>query len=216
MANDTLAPWERWPVAALFVAQGAYVFEWYTRATLPPEVRALLPWLVTAAGVAAFVAIDGAMIATVAGMRAGRRSQWSVAAIVLTAAFGAAVALDLHGALAVGAWLHAGFALTIAAYLLHLAQPRSTDARIVSHRAAQLRHLVRRLVARMRQERILAAHHVAEVRALGASMLAPDAPASAPPPAYTCVRCGAGVKSAAHRSASGKWGCEVCKRRSAA
>ena len=61
-------------------------------------------------------------------MRQGRRSLWSVAAIITTALFAGGVALVLHGALPswIGAWLHAGFVATIAAYLLHLAQPRRT------------------------------------------------------------------------------------------
>lgn len=59
------------------------------------------------------------------------------------------------------------------------------------------------------------AHHTAHDARTDAEPSAQDAEPSAPPPAYTCVRCGAGVKSAAHRSASGKWGCDVCKRRAA-
>lgn len=48
----------------------------------------------------------------------------------MTALFAGGVALVLHGALPawVGAWLHAGFVATIAAYLLHLAQPRRSAA----------------------------------------------------------------------------------------
>lgn len=126
---DQLERWERWPVAALFVAQGLQVARWYLTGFAPPEVTAALPWLMTGGAVAAMVAIDGAMIATVAGMRQGRRTIWSIAAIVVTAAFGALVALDLHGAVrGAGAWLHAGFAATIACYLLHLAQPRRVVA----------------------------------------------------------------------------------------
>lgn len=132
---DQLERWERWPVAALFVAQGLQVARWYLTGFAPPEVTAALPWLMTGGALAAMVAIDGAMIATVAGMRQGRRTWWSSAAIVVTAAFGALVALDLHGAVrGAGAWLHAGFAATIACYLLHLAQPR----RSVAHAPAPL------------------------------------------------------------------------------
>lgn len=124
--SDNLESWERWPVGALFVAQGLYVAEWYAGARLAVPAG-IMAWVSTLGGLAAFVAIDGAMIATVAGMRAGRRGWWSVAAIVVTALFGALVALSLHGALPtwVDSWLHAGFAATITTYLLHLAQPRA-------------------------------------------------------------------------------------------
>lgn len=156
--TDTLEPWEKWPVAALFVASGLYIAEWYAGARLGTVAPAwLVAWASTLGGLAAAVAVDGAMIATVAGMRAGRRGPWSYAAIVVTALFGSSVALVLHGALPawVGAWLHAGFVVSAAVYLLHLAQPAQRAQ--VSHRPAQLRALVRRLVARVRQERDRAA-----------------------------------------------------------
>lgn len=135
--TDTLHPWEKWPVAALFLASGLYLFEWYAGS------RLAIPWAMdyisTAGGIAAMIAVDGAMIATVAGMRQGRRSVWSVAAIVTTALFAGGVALVLHGALPswVGAWLHAGFVATIAAYLLHLAQPCRISAAPSAPDAAQ-------------------------------------------------------------------------------
>lgn len=129
--------WEKWPVAALFIAQGLYVMEWYAGTRLAIPVW-LMAWIATFGGLAAFVAIDGAMVATVAGMRAGRRGRWSVAAIVVTALFGALVALSLHGALPAwfDAWLHAGFAATITTYLLHLAQPIVTPANLAADLAS--------------------------------------------------------------------------------
>jgi uncharacterized membrane protein len=133
---DKLEVWEKAPVIGLFAAQGLYVWQWYTH--FDPHA-----WIVMAAGVAAVAAIDGAMVATVAGMRAGRRSKASVAAIVVTALFGALVALDLYGAVGgISAWLHAGFALTIVCYLLHLAAPRGvsrdalTQAQVLATQAA--------------------------------------------------------------------------------
>lgn len=154
--SDRLEDWEKWPVAALFVASGLYIAEWYAgvRLALPTW---LMAWISTAGGVAAMLAVDGAMIATVAGMRAGRRGPWSYAAILVTAGFGGAVALVLHGALppAVGAWLHAGFVLTIAAYLLHLAQPRSTDAAPARTEAA---HITQAVQVNLTLPRTLAAY----------------------------------------------------------
>jgi hypothetical protein len=124
MNHDTLAWWEKLPIVGLFAAQGLYVWRWYVGPEITP-----LTLVVMLAGIAAVAAIDGAMVATVAGMRQGRRSKASYAAIVVTASFGAAVALDLYGAIMlVSAWLHAGFALTIVCYLLHLAAPRASVA----------------------------------------------------------------------------------------
>lgn len=138
MPTDTLHRWEKWPVIGLFLAQGLYIFEWYIDRRMPPEMAGIVPWLALIGGLAAMVAIDGAMIATIAGMRAGRRSRWSYAAILLTAGFGAAVALHLYGAIEddVGDWLHAGFALIIAAYLLHLGAVRPLPAAPVLEPAA--------------------------------------------------------------------------------
>jgi hypothetical protein len=146
--NDHLAWWEKLPVFGLFSAQGAYVWRWYV------GEFATIHWAVVAlAGIAAVAAIDGAMVSTVMGMRQGRRSRASYAAIGFTAAFGAMVALDLYGAVSgISAWLHAGFALTIVSYLLHLAAPREDAAlalrdaavtqaqhaaQLAAHRAAQ-------------------------------------------------------------------------------
>lgn len=215
MTHDKLNWYEKWPVGALFVAQGLQVFEWYVDARMPPQVRDALPWLVTAAGASAFVAIDGAMIATVAGMRAGRRGWWSVAAIMLTAAFGALVALNLHGALPfLGPWLHAGFAVTIAAYLMHLAQP----VRARSQRAAQYRALVRRLVRMVRAYQAQRPGIEVTVFEPAAAPPALDAPTMRALPAepsasrvYACVKCGASVKNQQKAANSGRWGCANCK-----
>lgn len=59
-----------------------------------------------------------------------------------------------------------------------------------------------------------AAHHAEPERTEGAPA-AQDARTDAPVSAWACVKCGEPVASAAHRSASGKWGCEACKRRAA-
>jgi Skp family chaperone for outer membrane proteins len=145
MKEDKLLLWEKVPVVGLFLAQGLYVWRWYVGPGITPPT-----WVVILAGIAAVAAIDGAMVATVAGMRQGRRSRASYAAIVVTAAFGAAVALDLYGAITmVSAWLHAGFALTIVCYLIHLAAslPGGSPAdlrRLLAQRDADL--------AQMRQE----------------------------------------------------------------
>lgn len=124
--RDLLHWWEKASAGALFIASGLYAAEWYIGARMPPQIAALLPWIVSAGGLVTLFAIDGALVSTVMGARAGRRSVWTWITIGVSALFGALVALVLHGALPgwVGAWLHAGFMATIASYLMHLAQPR--------------------------------------------------------------------------------------------
>lgn len=126
--HDTLHPWEKWPIWLLMGANGVMIFHWFTAQYLPPWLNWLLGILYTVGGFAAAVAIDGAMVATTMGRRAGRNGVWSHAAAVVATAFGGAVALDLHGAVQIGAWIHAGFALLIFTYLQHLAQVRRTLA----------------------------------------------------------------------------------------
>jgi uncharacterized protein YqgC (DUF456 family) len=129
--QDTLKLWEKLPILGLFLAQGLYVWRWYTGFTPPP-------WVIVVAGMFAVAAIDGAMVATVMGMRQGRRSRASVAAIVVTALFGAFVALDLYGAVpSMSAWLHAGFALTIVTYLLHTSAPLASARDAATAEAVQ-------------------------------------------------------------------------------
>ena len=181
---DKLNWWEKAPIVGLFAAQGLYVWSWYTD---------MAPWstVVAMAGLAAVAAIDGAMVATVAGMRAGRRSRASVAAIIVTASFGAAVALDLYDAITmVSAWLHAGFALTIVCYLLHLAGP--ADAPMP-------------MLAIARQEVFPEPEMVQEAEAFLPGPEAIHAP-------YACPHCGASLPTAGALGAARRWGhCPQCK-----
>lgn len=123
---DRLERWEYLPAAALFVAAGLNTGLWYIGPLMPDAVRAALPWLVTIVGIVAILAIDGSLIATIAGMRQGRRSNWSKANIFVTALFTALAALSAHDVLLqIGPALHALFAATIVTYAMHLAQPRA-------------------------------------------------------------------------------------------
>jgi len=124
MPTDTVAPWEAWPVGALVAAAGLNTALWYAGPTLPGPVAWALPWLTAAAAVASVIAIDGSLVATIAGMRAGRRSRWSAANIVVSAVFTGLAALAAHTLPTIGPWLHGLFALTIVTYAMHLAQPR--------------------------------------------------------------------------------------------
>lgn len=123
--HDTLHRWEQWPVGGLVLAAGLNTAIWYAGTALPVEARSVLPWLITLAAVASVIAIDGSLVATIAGMRDGRRSRWSNANIVVTALFTGLAALAAHNVLAwIGPTLHGLFALTIVTYAMHLAQPR--------------------------------------------------------------------------------------------
>jgi hypothetical protein len=205
--NDELYWWEKWPVGALFAAQGLYVWEWYVGARMPKEAMDALGWLAVAGGIAAWVAIDGAMIATVAGMRSGRRSPWSVLAIVVTAVFGAAVALNGHGELQdVGAWLHAGFAATITCYLLHLAAPRNEEAPVTPR--PPRRGLRERLSAWWAGQQPAPAPLPATVRIADAGEAVYQAPSNSsnaePARDYTCRHCGAGGLTKSEQLAHGR------------
>ena len=144
--TDTLARWERWPVVGLLIAAGINTAVWYVGASLAGPLPPPAQWMLTAGGATAILAIDGALVATVAGMREGRRSRWSTANVLVTALFTAAAALSAHGVVdGIGGALHALFAATIVTYAMHLAQPRH-DATValalreqeVSRRAADL------------------------------------------------------------------------------
>jgi hypothetical protein len=102
-------------------------------------------WRVIAAILQA-AAFDLVAIATVMGMRQGRRGKWSMATAGASALVSAAIALDVAGVLTMP-WLHAANALIVLAFTLHLLTPKKTT------RAAQLRKLVRQLVTALRQER---------------------------------------------------------------
>lgn len=91
-------------------------------------------------------AFDLVAIATVMGMRHGRRGRWSMITAFASALVSAAIALDVAGVVAMP-WLHAANALIVLAFTLHLLTPPKEK------RAPQLRRLVRRLCATVRQER---------------------------------------------------------------
>lgn len=102
-------------------------------------------------------AFDLVAIATVMGMRQGRRSRWSMATAVASALVSAAIALDVAGVLTMP-WLHAANALIVLAFTLHLLTPPKEQ------RTPQLRRLVRRLCAMVRRERATTDHLASQLR----------------------------------------------------
>jgi hypothetical protein len=102
-------------------------------------------------------AFDLVAIATVMGMRSGRRGPWSMGTAVASALVSAAIALDVAGVLSMP-WLHAANALIVLAFTLHLLTPPK------QRRAPQLRRLVRHLCAVLRQERATADQLAVQLR----------------------------------------------------
>lgn len=102
-------------------------------------------------------AFDLVAIATVMGMRSGRRGPWSMGTAIASALVSAAIALDVAGVLAMP-WLHAANALIVLAFTLHLLTPPKEK------RAPQLRRLVRRLCANLRHERATSDQLAAQLR----------------------------------------------------
>jgi hypothetical protein len=116
-----------------------------------------LYWIRIIAAILQAAAFDLVAIATVMGMRDGRRSQWSMGTAVASAGVSAAIALDVAGVYSMP-WLHAMNALIVLAFTMHLLTPPR------SKRAPQLRRLVRRLCATLRQERATADQLAVQLR----------------------------------------------------
>jgi hypothetical protein len=123
---EDLANWERWPLAALFLANALNVFLLYVpEADMPPLVANLLPWVRVFCGIAAAASLEGTLIAVTMGRRLGRDSKWSWATMFAAAAFTAAVAWYVHAEVGrVAAGLFMAQAVVLFIYSQHLAQPR--------------------------------------------------------------------------------------------
>lgn len=122
------------------------VFLYGIGATLDKANDGTLFYARVAAAILQAAAFDLVAIATVMGMGRGKRSRWSMVTAGASALVSAAIALDVAGVLTMP-WLHAANALIVLAFTLHLLTPRR------STHAAQLRRLIRRLVASVRQAR---------------------------------------------------------------
>lgn len=123
---DHLESWERWPLAALFLANALNVFLLYVPAQdMPAVVASLLPWVRVGCGVAAAASLEGTLIAVTMGRRIGRNSAWSWATMFAASLFTAAVAWYVHAEVGrVAAGLFMAQAVVLFIYSQHLAQPR--------------------------------------------------------------------------------------------
>lgn len=134
--HDRLENWERWPIWALGLSNGLNISLWYILSfariqapELPIRVltylQSALPLIVVIGGVSAAVSLDGVLIATIAGMRHGRKGVWSVLTIVGAALFSGAIAYAVHsGWLDQAPGLHVAQAVVLALYNLHLSQAK--------------------------------------------------------------------------------------------
>lgn len=124
--KEELAGWEKWPLAALFLANALNIFLLYTpMEEMPLSIQWLLPWVRVFCGIAAAASLEGTLIAVTMGRRLGRDSAWSWAAMFAASAFTAMVAYYVHadvGLAAAGLFMAQAVVLFI--YTQHLAQPR--------------------------------------------------------------------------------------------
>jgi len=103
------------------------VFLFGIGATLATAQTGTLFYVRVAAAILQAAAFDLVAIATVMGMRHGRRSQWSMATAGASAFVSAAIALDVAGVMTMP-WLHAANALIVLAFTLHLLTPPQIDS----------------------------------------------------------------------------------------
>jgi hypothetical protein len=135
--TEQLERWESWPLWALGLSNGLNIALWYVlsmarieASELPirvlPQLKDLLPLIVTAGGIAAAVSLDGVLIATIAGTRHGRRGLWSWLTIVGACGFSAGIAYTVHaGSFSQVPGLHVAQAVVLALYNLHLSQRKT-------------------------------------------------------------------------------------------
>lgn len=124
--TDDLAGWEKWPLAALFLANALNVFILYVPLNeMPLSVQWMLPWVRVFCGIAAAASLEGTLIAVTMGRRLGRDSKWSWAAMFAASAFTAMVAYYVHAEVGLAAaGLFMAQAVVLFIYTQHLAQPR--------------------------------------------------------------------------------------------
>lgn len=148
-----LESWESWPLWALGLSNGLNIVLWYVLSMArieSPELpigilgalAAWLPLIVVLGGVAQALSLDGALIATIAGARHGRRGIWTWLTIIGAGLFSAAISYAVHsGKIDQLPALHVASAVNLVFYNLHLAQPRKplhedrSDLTIVSNRS---------------------------------------------------------------------------------
>ncbi len=136
LAPAELERWESWPLWAIGLSNGLNIALWFVLSMvrvqapelamhLPALVDLAMPWLIVAGAVSSALSLDGVLIATIAGVRHGRKSLWSYATIAGAGLFSALIAYAVHaGQLQRWSWLHVAQAIVLVLYNLHLSQPK--------------------------------------------------------------------------------------------
>lgn len=136
LTPTALERWESWPLWAIGLSNGLNIALWFVLSMvrvqapelamhLPTLVNMAMPWLIVAGAVSSALSLDGVLIATIAGVRHGRKSLWSYATIAGAGLFSALIAYAVHaGQLQQWSWLHVAQAIVLVLYNLHLSQPR--------------------------------------------------------------------------------------------
>lgn len=125
--NDKMTRLEK--IALTSAVSGAVfnVFLYGIGATLQTAQSGALFYVRVLAAIMQATAFDLVAIATVMGMRHGRRSGWSMLTAIMAALVSAFIALDVAGVWE-QPWLHAANALIVLAFTLHLLTPPKIDA----------------------------------------------------------------------------------------
>jgi hypothetical protein len=128
--------WESWPLWAMGLSNGLNIVLWYVLSMARVEAPELpvrvfsavgvwLPLIAVAGGIAQALALDGALIATIAGARHGRRGMWTWLTIVGAGVFSAAISYAVHsGRIDQLPLLHVASAINLVLYNLHLSQTK--------------------------------------------------------------------------------------------
>ena len=136
LTPTALERWESWPLWAIGLSNGLNIALWFVLSMvrvqapelamhLPTLVNMAMPWLIVAGAVSSALSLDGVLIATIAGVRHGRKSLWSYATIAGAGLFSALIAYAVHaGQLQQWSWLHVAQAIVLVLYNLHLSQPK--------------------------------------------------------------------------------------------
>ena len=132
--NHGLSNWETWPLWALGLSNGLNIVLWYVLSMArinSPELpigilgalSTWLPLIVVVGGIAQALSLDGALIATIAGARHGRRGVWTWITIAGTGLFSAAISYAVHsGNIDSMPLLHVASAINMVFYNMHLTQ----------------------------------------------------------------------------------------------
>jgi hypothetical protein len=213
--NDRLTWWEALPLLLAGVAQSVIVGQWYYRSIELGDWR-----LNVAVAVAAGLALDALVVATVMGRRIGRVSGWSFWAALSAFLCSALIAVDMYSDWLASArpLLHVSYPLMVLLESQHLASARRSPA-IQALETLPERSSAAQVVEAVSTPTEISTSDPVAPALNGAQFLddllaVPSAPASAPLElsAYCCPHCKRPLKSKQAVGAAVKNGyCLGCK-----